>query len=78
MAFPRQTVRFSQDTCGGQFIKVTTPKTGSRKEDTQQVSFNINGLDVEGLRELVNGLSNMLGSVAARMYQLEIKPEYRR
>jgi hypothetical protein len=73
-----QTVRFTRDTCGGHFISVTTPKCLYRVKAQERVSFNINDLDVEGLRELINGLSNMLGSVAARMYQLEIKPEYRR
>jgi hypothetical protein len=77
MACVRQTVKFSQDTCGGVYIAVTTPGDKTHVTIRDQTNFNINGLDVEGLRELVNGLANILSSVSARMYEFEIKPEHR-
>lgn len=79
MAFPRQAISFSQDTCGGHRIRVSDLAASTGKPLTEKIlDFNINGLDVEGLREVINGLANILSSVSARMYQLEIKPEYRK
>ncbi len=57
-------IRFSQTACGEHFIQ-TTDADGTKAE----VCIAVNELSIDQMRELINGLGNILSSVSAAMFK---------